>query len=318
MNTVGIYLELRDGQIKPSNFELLTLARQAGREGLGVMFGGDAGAAAKALGAYGLKQLIQVTGEPVSQYNPEIYAEHLARVIRENSLADFIATDSAQGKDLLPRVAAQLEAPLVTDCIAIDFDGKVATKPVYSSKVDARIQLSGEPRLYSLRPNSVVAEKGGGGAPEVTTVAAAGRSTLAEIKEVVQSVAKKIDLTEAQIIVAGGRGVGSAEKFKVLEELAAVLGAAVGASRAAVDAEYVPYEMQVGQTGKVVNPALYIACGISGAVQHFAGMKSSKIIVAINKDAEAPIFKKAHYGIVGDLFEIVPLLTQEFKQVLGG
>lgn len=317
MNPIGIYLETQDGEVKPTNRELATLAKQAGREAVGVLFGGEAQEAAEALGPFGLTDIVHVTGEPVAGYHPEIYADHLARVIREQGFTDFLGADTGRGKDLLPRVAARLDSPLATDCIAVNIEKAEAVKPIYSGKVNARLKLNGDIRLYTIRPNSVPAEQSSGDAARVTSVSAAAQTTLAEIREIAQSVSEKVELTEAQIIVSGGYGMGSSENFKVLEELADVLGAAVGASRRAVDEGLAPYEMQVGQTGKVVNPQLYIACGISGAVQHFAGMKSSKVIVAINKDPDAPIFKKAHYGIVGNLFEVVPMLTNEFKKILG-
>lgn len=316
MNPTGIYIETQNGEVKQTNRELATLARQAGREAVGVLFGGDAQAAAKALGPYGMVRILHVTGESVADYHPEVYAEHLARVIREQGFADFLGADTARGKDLLPRVAARLDAPLASDCIAVDLETGEAVKPMYSGKVNARLKLNGDVRLYALRPNAVPAQETDAADAQITPVDATAHTTRAEIREIVQSVSKKIDLTEAQAIVSGGYGVGSAENFRVLRELADVLGAAVGASRRAVDEGLAPYEMQVGQTGKVVNPQLYIACGISGAVQHFAGMKSSRVIVAINKDPEAPIFKKAHYGIVGDLFEVVPHLTEELRKVL--
>jgi electron transfer flavoprotein alpha subunit len=282
-----------------------------------VLIGGEARRAAEVLGRYGLSEILHVTGEPVAGYHPEVYAEHLARLIREQGFANFLGADTARGKDLLPRVAARLEAALASDCIAIDLEAGEVVKPMYSGKVNARLKLNGEFRLYALRPNAVPAQESDATDVQIVPVDAAARTTLAEIREIVESVSKKIDLTEAQAIVSGGYGVGSAENFQVLQELADVLGAAVGASRRAVDEGLVPYEMQVGQTGKVVNPQLYIACGISGAIQHFAGMKTSRVIVAINKDPEAPIFKKSHYGIVGDLFEVVPCLTEELRKRLG-
>ena len=317
MSAVGIYIETLDGEVKSTNGELATLVRKAGREAVGILIGGDAGAAAHKLGAYGVARVLHVAGEPVEDFHPEVFAMQLATVVRDENLTDIVATNSAQGKDLMPRVAAKLDAPLASDCVAIDIDAQEAIQPVYSGKVNARLKLHGDMRLYAVRPNAIAAETCNGGVAEVTMMLATQESTRTEIREVAESVVKQVDLTEAQAIVSGGYGVGSAEDFQVLRDLADVLGAAVGASRRAVDEGMAPYEMQVGQTGKVVNPQLYIACGISGAVQHFAGMKSSKVIVAINKDPDALIFKKAHYGIVGDLFEVVPLLTKEFQQAFG-
>jgi electron transfer flavoprotein alpha subunit len=315
MGNLGIYIELKDGSVKNTNLELLTLAHKANQDATAVIFAGDAAKHADALKEYGVKQVINVSG--IESYNPENYADQLAKIIQENSLANFIATHSAQGKDLLPRVAAKLEAPLATDCIGVDFANDTAVKPVYAGKAISHIKLSGECKLYTVRPNTVTVEKAKEStSPEVKSISGASADTLATIKEVVKSVSKKIDLTEAQIIVSGGRGIKSKDNFKIIEEMAQALGAAVGASRAAVDSGYASQDMQVGQTGKTVNPVLYIACGISGAIQHFAGMKTSRIIVAVNKDPEAPIFKKADYGIVGDLFKVVPLLTEELKKVV--
>jgi len=314
---IGIYLETQDGQVKTTNAELITLAHQAGRAAVGILLGGDPQPIAKDLAPYGLSKIIHVEGATVQSYHCETYAQQLAEMIGANQFSDFLGADTAQGKDLMPRVAAQLEAPLISDCIAVDLGAREAIKPMYSGKVNARVKLNGEPRLYSVRPNAVAAAKCNGQQAEITSVEARPHTTLAEIREIVQSVSKEVDLAEAPIIVSGGFGMGSAENFDVLRELSDVLGGAVGASRRAVDEGLAPYDMQVGQTGKVVNPQLYIACGISGAVQHFAGMKSSRVIVAVNRDPDAPIFKKAHYGIVGDLFEVVPQLTAQFRQHLG-
>jgi electron transfer flavoprotein alpha subunit len=233
-------------------------------------------------------------------------------------ITDFIACHSAQGKDLIPRLAAKLKAPLVSDCIAVDLSCGRAKKPVFAGKAWCEYQMTGTPRLYTIRPNVIPVETAAAAAPTAVTAAApAAVPVRTRILEVVRSGdGQKIDLTEAEIIVSGGRAMKAKENFAVLHDLAGVLHAAVGASRAAVDAGFATTDMQVGQTGKVVNPKLYIACGISGAIQHFVGMKTAKVIVAINKDPEAPIFKKADYGIVGDLFQIVPLLKEELKKTL--
>lgn len=317
VNSLGVYIELKAGEVKKTNLELLTLAHQAGRAATAIVFADDPGAYAEQLAAYGVGQVIHVSGLNGPCPCPETLAGNLAGIIRDQGIRDFICTHSAQGKDLLPRVAARLEAPLVTDCIGIDFDSGVATKPIYAGKVIAEIKLTGDHRLFTLRPNTITPEPAPESrSPEIKAVPATPETPLAEIKEVVKGVAGQIDLTEAQIIISGGRGMKSKENFKLLEEIAGCLGAAVGASRAAVDAEYASQDMQVGQTGKTVNPVLYIACGISGAIQHFAGMKTSKVIVAVNKDPEAPIFKKADFGIVGDLFDVLPVLAEELRKVI--
>ncbi len=319
MNSLGIYIELKDGQVKKTNLELLTVAHRSGRDSIGIVFTDDPGGCAEALKSYGLKWLLCISDAGGPGYHPEKTAQALAQIIRERGFSDFMGTHSAQGKDLLPRVAAYLEAPLATDCTGLDFENQTATRPVYAGKVMAQVKLTGEYRLYTLRPNTITPiEVPGSAAPEIESVAVSFETPLSEIREIVRRIDGQIDLTEAEIIVAGGRGMQNKENFKILEELATTLGAAMGASRAAVDAGYATQDMQVGQTGKPVNPMLYMACGISGAIQHFAGMKTSKVIVAINKDPDAPIFQKADYGIVGDLFEVVPILNQELQEVLNG
>ncbi|KPK74556.1 MAG: hypothetical protein AMJ79_13790 [Phycisphaerae bacterium SM23_30] len=307
MSSLGVYIELKEGKVKKTNLELLTLVHQNGQSATAIMFADDAGGYVEELGAYGVEQIIQITGLEGPNSYPEVRSGQLAEIIKEQGLSDFIGTHSAHGKDLLPRVAARLGAPLATDCIGVDFEQGVATKPMYAGKVIAQVKLTGRHRLYTMRPNTITPEKAAAGTtPKIKTVAATAGTPLSQIKEIVKGVAGRIDLTEAQIIVSGGRGMKDKENFKLLEEMADCLGAAVGASRA------------VGQTGKTVNPVLYIACGISGAIQHFAGMKTSKVIVAINKDPEAPIFKKADFGIVGDLFKVLPVLTEELKKVMKG
>ncbi len=317
MSSLGVYIELKDGKVKKTALELLTLAHQAGREAVVVLFANDPGACTDDLAVYGAAKIVHVTGLNGQQPSPETLADSLAKVITDERLGDFIAAHSAAGKDLLPRVAARLEAPLASDCTGVDFDTATATRPMYAGKVIAQVKLTGPNRLYTLRPNTITPEPAAqASSPQVQAVAAEVGADLSAVKEVVKGVAGRIDLTEAEIIISGGRGMKSKENFALLEQAADVLGAAVGASRAAVDAEYATQDMQVGQTGKTVNPVLYIACGISGAIQHFAGMKTAKVIVAINKDPEAPIFAKADFGIVGDLFEVLPVLTEELRKVV--
>jgi electron transfer flavoprotein alpha subunit len=242
----------------------------------------------------------------------------LAAVIEQFKLDIFCGIFSARGRDLFPRLAAKTQAGLVNDCLAVDLDNRRAVKPVYSGKLLAEYQVEGEKALFTIRPNVIPVEAAASaGVPEIRSVAMDSGDLGTRIVEVIKSESQKIDLTEADVIVSGGRAMKAKENFAILEGLAQVLKAGVGASRAAVDAGFASSDMQVGQTGKVVNPKLYIACGISGAIQHFVGMKTSKVIVAINKDPEAPIFKKADYGIVGDLFNVVPLLKQELQKTLG-
>jgi electron transfer flavoprotein alpha subunit len=313
MANIGLYIELKDGVFKKSNRELLTLARKEGRDVHAVIFGADVQPYMEEL--KGVRTVVQVTGADLS-YQPDLYARTLAAVIAEFKLEAFCGIYSAQGRDLFPRLAAKLQAGLVSDCLTVDLGARKAVKPVYSGKLLAEYQVEGGTALFTVRPNVIAAEAPEGGVPEIKTVALDNGEPLAKIVEIIKSASQKIDLTEAEIIVSGGRALKARENFAVLEDLAKVLNAGVGASRAAVDAGFASSDMQVGQTGKVVNPKLYIACGISGAIQHFVGMKTSKVIVAVNKDPEAPIFKKADYGIVGDLFAVVPLLKQELQKTL--
>ena len=314
MANIGLYIELKKGGFKKANRELLTLAGKGGHSVHAVIFCADVQPYLEEL--RGVHTVIQVTGADLS-YQPDRYARALATVMAEFKLDAFCGTFSAQGKDLFPRLAAKAGASLVNDCLAVDLAARKAVKPVYSGKLLAEYQVNDEKALFTIRPN-VIAVEGSPAAtsPEIKRFALNAAPLKTTIVQLVKSAAKKIDLTEAEAIVSGGRAMKNKENFAVLEDLATCLKAGVGASRAAVDAEYASADMQVGQTGKVVNPKLYIACGISGAIQHFVGMKTSKIIVAINKDPEAPIFKKADYGIVGDLFVVVPLLRDEIKKIL--
>ncbi|MGE5343251.1 MAG: electron transfer flavoprotein subunit alpha/FixB family protein [Candidatus Omnitrophota bacterium] len=314
MANIGVYIELKDNQFKKSNKETLGFARTTGHDVYAVLFSNTPDAYAEEL--KGIHQVIVVNDD--APYDPEMVAETLAKIIPEYHLTDFLGICSVRGKDLFARVAAKIEnASLINDCVSMDLDQHRFTKPVYAGKLLANLLIEDEFRLITLRPNTFTppAETPSGSA-EVVAFTAVKTESKSKIVEIIKSASKKVDLIEAEIIVSGGRGMKAKENFTVLEDLAKVLNAGLGASRAAVDAEFASQDMQVGQTGKVVNPKLYIACGISGAIQHFVGMKTSKIIVCINKDPEAPIFKKADYGIVGDLFKVVPLLTEEFKKRL--
>jgi electron transfer flavoprotein alpha subunit len=250
-------------------------------------------------------------------YITEAHAAVVAKVVKENDPAILLLGASVQGKDLSSRVAAKLAAGLATDCTDVKLDGGnfVAIRPMYAGKCFGEIVFNSAPAIASLRPNVFpAAENTKAGA--VVKVDAAVDAQKSKVLEVQKDTSGKVDLTEANVIVSGGRGMKGPEGYAILEELADVLKGTVGASRAAVDAGWRPQKDQVGQTGKVVSPNLYIACGISGAIQHLAGMSSSKCIVAINKDAEAPIFTKADYGVVDDLFKVVPELTAVCKKLV--
>jgi electron transfer flavoprotein alpha subunit len=315
MANIGLYIELKKGGFKKANRELLTLAAKSGHKVHAVVFCADPQPYMDEL--RGVQVVVQVQGADLS-YQPDRYAATLAAVIEEFKLDAFLGAFSAQGKDLFPRLAAKAKAGLISDCLAVDLEKRQAIKPVYSGKLLAEYRVEGQRALFTVRPNVIPVEAVvAGSAPELKSMALDMTEPRTRIVEVIQSASQRVDLTEAEIIVSGGRAMKARENFVILEDLAKVLNAGVGASRAAVDAGFASSDMQVGQTGKVVNPKLYIACGISGAIQHFVGMKTSKVIVAINKDPEAPIFKKADYGIVGDLFTVVPLLKEEIKKAIG-
>lgn len=327
MSEIWVVADLTlDGQVKSVTAEGLTAAREklAGKLGArvcGVLIGSGVSGLANDLGKYGAEKVYVLDNELLKDYTPEGYAKALAGLIGEHNPDIVITGNSALGQDYFPRAAASVNAGLTLDASDIDLTGDnrlVVKRSKYSNKSIATVEyLDNKPMMTTLRPNvfkPVEASK----TPEVVNanvnLSAGDIST--KIVEIKRKESTRPELTEADRIVAGGRGLGNGENFAQIFELADAIGAAAGASRAAVDSGYVPYEMQIGQTGKVVSPSLYIAVGISGAIQHFAGMGSSKVIVAINKDPDAPIFQKCDYGICGDLFEIVPVLTEEFKKLL--
>ncbi|WP_456441768.1 electron transfer flavoprotein subunit alpha/FixB family protein [Caldithrix abyssi] len=311
-----IYGEHRDGQIRKITFENITLARQLGAE-FEVVFIGQVNDDFKEQAAkYGASKVLFVKNEKLNTYSPDGYAKVLMRIIKDRTPDVLLMGATATGKDLAPRVSALLNAPMATDCIKVELEnGQLKlVRPMYAGKVRANIQLNGDLQIVTVRPNVYQAsEQAVDGASEEISVEAPDFKAI--VKEIVSGAKEKLDVTEADIIVSGGRGMKGPENWHLIEELASLLGAATGASRAAVDAGWRPHDEQVGQTGKTVSPTLYIAVGISGAIQHLAGMSSSKYIVAINKDPEAPIFKIADYGIVADLFEVLPRMIEELKKM---
>lgn len=319
MNKIAIYIELKDGQVKPSIFGMISAAsKNQEAELYAIVLGGEANELQDVLKEYGVQKIIHIPTDKIQKPgHPELYAALIMEVMNNFGIQILLGLTTPHGKVLLPRIASSLGAPLVMDALDVDLSEHVATKSQFSGKTIANIKLHGQHFIYGIRPNTLSATP----KPLVSEVISynpAGDSykTQLTIEKTAQTLSKRVDLTEAEIIVAGGRGVGSDENFAKLYELAEVLGAAVGASRAAVEAGYAPAEAQIGQTGKTVSPKLYIACGISGAIQHFAGMNTAKTIVAINKDPDAPIFKKCDYGLEGDLNEIVPMLTEKFRKEL--
>jgi electron transfer flavoprotein alpha subunit len=315
MSKVLVFAEQRQGELKKIAFENLTLAKQLGEslgaEVVAVLIGDNIAALGEALGKYGASKVITCQNQSLSLYQPDAYTKILADIIKDEGAAVVIMGATLMGKDLAPRVAARLDAALATDCISVETansDLRIV-RPMYAGKVRVTIRLKSEVKILTIRPNVYLAEEN-----PVTTDLKEFTIDPVEIKstvtEVIAGSKEKLDVTEADIIVSGGRGMKGPENFHLITDLAKKFNAAQGASRAVVDAGWRPYEEQVGQTGKTVSPSLYIAVGISGAIQHLAGMSSSKYIVAINKDSEAPIFKVADYGIVGDLFEVVPKMLE--------
>ncbi len=309
MARCGVLIEIENSAVKETSLGVLTAA--AGQEVYAVVLTSDAQSYKEELSLYGASNIIGVKAYDDSSASPDMQAEVLAAIIKEYNFETLLGTASTAGKDLFARIAAIIDEPLVSDCIEINITEKQVKKSHFSGKTFATLKVDCSVFLCTLRPNSI----------EPATAPAAGRVIefgndvqepgLIKITEIKKSGKEQLDLTEAPIVITGGRAIKAAENYKMLEECAKKMGAAVGASRAAVDAGFAPHSMQVGQTGKTVSPKLYIACGVSGAVQHFAGMKTSKVIVAINEDKDAPIFSKCDYGIVGDIFEVIPALTEK-------
>lgn len=326
---VLVFMEMRRGEPRKVSLELLSegrrLADALGGELAAVLCGKEVRPAAEGLGHYGADRILLVEHEALEHYTTDAYAAALTEALRKQEPSLVLLGATVVGKDLAPRVAARIGAGLATDCTGLSLgeDGKSlkASRPTYGGKVFAETEWLGEgPRVATVRANIFSLSE-----PETGRTAAieavdyvpppdAGRIRFIDL---IETGGERIDVADAEVVVSGGRGIRGADNFKIIEELADLLAAAVGASRSAVDEGWRDHADQVGQTGKVISPNLYIACGISGAIQHLVGMSSSKCIVAINKDPEAPIFKIADYGIVADLFDVVPSMTEYLKQVLG-
>jgi electron transfer flavoprotein alpha subunit len=318
------FAEQREGKFKKSAFEVTQAARRAadqlGGELVTLVVGDKVENILAELGGYGATKVLAVEDPRLHYYSTTAYAKIVAECAKLEQASILFLPASQMGKDLAPRVGAKLEAGIAVDCTALRVEGSeiIATRPVYAGKALIDVRVSSPVKIFTLRPNVFTASASNGASVNLEKVSIdlteadfASKVTAVKISE------GRPDVTEAAIIVSGGRGLKAPENFHLVEKLADVLGAAVGASRAVVDAGWRPHDEQVGQTGKTVSPTLYIACGISGAVQHLAGMSSSKYIVAINKDKDAPIFQVADYGVVGDVFEILPALTEELKKTLG-
>jgi len=324
MADVFAFVESRGAELRKVGLEATTAARMlADASGGGEVHAlvlGPPGIAAKAqqIGQYGADVVIVVEHPDLSNYNPEVATATAVDRIKAGGYRAVVFSTSAQGRDIAPRVAARLGVGIVTDVLSFEVEGDmiVVKHPVNIGKVIATLEISGAPAVIAMRPNVISpAQNAKAGRVESIQSAVDPKSTRVIVKETKQGAGGKLDLAEAPVVVAGGRGLKAAENFKLVEDLAAAFGnAAVGATRAVTDDGWRPHSDQIGQTGRLVSPELYVAVGISGAVQHLAGMRTSKTIVAVNKDKDAPIFKIADYGIVGDVFEIVPALTEAVRQ----
>ena len=318
--SVLVLLEQR-GELKACALEAATtagkIARAAGLELNALYIGQSLGDQAGELAGLGINRVFAYEHTGLRHYSNDSYVPIVRDLADELAAQVIIGSATAVGKELCASVAARLGAELAQDCTEATWDaGLKAQKPIYAGKVLSDLRINSTPAMVSLRPNVVTVEREGDAAPEIVTRNMPDVSLRTVLKEAVFAAAGSVELTEAKIVVSGGRGIGGPEAWPVLQRLCDVLGAALGASRAAVDAEWIDSSHQVGQTGKVVSPDLYVACGISGAIQHQAGMRTARLVVAINKDPDANIFRICDYGIVGDLHEIVPLLSDELEKVL--
>ena len=324
MANVFAFVESRGTELRKVGLEATTAARMladaSGGGEVHALIVGPPGIAGKAdqIGQHGADVVIVVEHEALRNYNPEVATATVAERVKAGGYRAAVFSTSAQGRDLAPRVAARLGVSLVTDVLSFELDGEaiVVKHPVNIGKVIATLAISGTPAIIAMRPNVISpARNAKAGRVENAQPAIDPASTRVVVKETKQGSGGKLDLAEAPVVVAGGRGLKAAENFKLVEDLASAFGnAAVGATRAVTDDGWRPHSDQIGQTGRLVSPELYVAVGISGAVQHLAGMRTSKTIVAVNKDKDAPIFKVADYGIVGDIFEIIPALTEAVRE----
>jgi electron transfer flavoprotein alpha subunit len=319
-NKVLAVLEQREGIIKRSSFEAASTAAKLAKDlntSAEAVVVGDAISNLNEVAKFGIQKVIHLKNSELSNYSSSGYTEAVTNLAVEGNYDILILSNTALGKDLAPRLSVKLDAACVVDCVKLNLSGNdiILTRPAYAGKALIDVKLLSTKKVITIRPNVFKAQVVENAAPaEILVKEVSGVNLKSRVTGFKKSEGK-LDVAEADIIVSGGRGMKGPENFHLIEELAEVLGAAVGASRAVVDAGWRTHNEQVGQTGKTVSPTLYVACGISGAIQHLAGMSSSKYIVAVNKDKDAPIFNVADYGITGDLFEIIPALTKEIKKV---
>jgi electron transfer flavoprotein alpha subunit len=320
-NGILVFIEHRNGQVRKASLEALSQARQLAPKGskpvTALLVGDNVDSLAGVVNKCKPDKIVVVKGADFANYSTEGFADAMTAAIKKEDPKYVFAANTSMGKDLLPRVAARLDAPVAADAVEFqgDADNLNVVRPMYSGKTRAIVEFTSPIAFVTTRPNVFpVVESENGTQATIEDLAVTPSGVRAKVTATHASEGSKIELSEARVVVSGGRGIKGPENWGVLQELCDVLGAALGASRAVVDAGWIDHQHQVGQTGKTVSPQLYFACGISGAIQHLAGMNSSKVIVAINKDPEAPIFKHATYGIVGDVLEVVPKLTAELKK----
>ncbi|CBW28141.1 electron transfer flavoprotein alpha-subunit [Halobacteriovorax marinus SJ] len=318
MAKVLVFTEVTADNVKSVTYEIL--GKLAGNEVDVAAVGQVPAGAVAELAKFGAANIHSLKGDNLDNYSPEGYANALKEFIGNGGYDYVFAGSTSLAKDLFPRLSGMFDAGMASEVTNFTMDGGTfaGTRPLFAGKCLAKVEIEGpKPHFVTVRPNALgMPSSENAAAGNAADASVSAGEIRAAIKEIIKGASEKLDLTEANIIVSGGRAMKEASNFKILEDLADTIGATVGASRAAVDSGYAPHAMQVGQTGKTVAPSLYIACGISGAIQHLAGMRTSKCIVAINTDPDAPIFTKADYGIVGDLFQIVPILTEEFKKIM--
>ena len=318
-NKILAILEQREGLLKKVSFEAAStaskLAKELNLEVEAVVAGSDVNNLNE-ISKYGITKVVHLKNSEFANYTASGYTEAISNYAKESNAVCLIVGNTSLGNDLAPRVAVKLNSGCIMDCVNLQVEAGniIATRPIYAGKAFVKVKLSSDVKVFTIRPNVFKAELSDSGSASVETIEITNPNLKAKVVSFKKSEGK-LDVAEADIIVSGGRGMKGPENFNLIESLADSLGAAVGASRAVVDAGWRPHREQVGQTGKTVSPSLYVACGISGAIQHLAGMSTSKYIVAINKDKDAPIFSVADYGIAGDLFEILPVLTEEIKKI---
>ncbi len=320
MGNALVYIETFGGKLKKASLSAVTAAKdytsKAGGDVILAVLGKGIDSVAEDAAKLGVTKVIKAQGDDLENYVAEAYAQVIKQIAEANNISAIFATATAQGKDFLPRLAAALDAAMASDILEV-VDEKTFKRPMYAGNVIAEVELTTPIKVLSVRSTAFEHAEAGDSAASVEDFSysldsGAIKTRFVKFEEIKS---ERPELTEAEVVISGGRGVKGPDGFKMLEELADILNAAIGASRAAVDAGWVPNDLQVGQTGKIVAPNLYVACGISGAIQHLAGMKDSKVIVAINKDPDAPIFQVADYGLVADFFKVWPEFVEKVKQL---